>query len=188
MKQAALFCLVLLLLLPLCALGESYEAVIANPSAADRLNLRKKPSESAESLGRFYSGTPVTVLQEDEDGWAYIRLGDLTGYVNASYLMKKNRNYGAPQNFYTAQTTGNSVPLRKGAKNSAALISAIQGQVEILGDIGDDWRYVYSPSADAYGYVRANQLKNRKVDIFLAYLQGDTSVYSDKNLKKEIAR
>jgi len=177
--------LTLLLLAPLVSEAEGYRAVIANPSAADRLNLRKKPDAASTSLGRFYSGTPITVVRE-EDEWAYVTLGDLQGYVMKDYLMKENRNYGAPGSFYTAETVG-SIALRESAKNSSDQLAKINGKVEVLGDIGDDWRYVYAISAGKYGYVRTAQLKNPKIDIPLAYLQGSPAIYSDKALKKSIA-
>ena len=41
---------------------EGWAAVVANPRVTDRLNLRAAPSVTAQTLGRFYSGTPVTVL------------------------------------------------------------------------------------------------------------------------------
>ena len=186
-KSIFLALLALVLLLPLFSIGEEgYRAVVANTNAADRLNLRKKPSSDSDTLGRFYSGTPVTVLSE-ENGWAYVRLGNLYGYMNSFYLMKANRNYGAPSLFYTAETVKAGVALRAEPKNSAENLGLLSGKVYVLGDIGDDWRYVYAQDMNLYGYVRANQLKNRETDIPIAYLWGETAVYSDKELKKKIA-
>lgn len=192
MKKAMLPALVmaLLLLLPLFAHADEeylYRAVVANTNAADRLNLRKKPSSDSDTLGRFYSGTPVTVLSE-EDGWAHVRLGNLYGYMNSFYLMRENRNYGAPSLFYTAECARKDVSVRAQPKNSAEVLGVVAGKVYVLGDIGDDWRYIYKPDFDLYGYVRANQLKDREVDIPIAYLWTEASVYAEKELKKEIAR
>ena len=55
--RGILFVCLLALLLPACALGEKggYAAVVANPKTADRLILRRAPTQDGEVLGRFYS-------------------------------------------------------------------------------------------------------------------------------------
>jgi len=133
MKKAMLPALVmaLLLLLPLFAHADEeylYRAVVANTNAADRLNLRKKPSSDSDTLGRFYSGTPVTVLSE-ENGWAHVRLGNLYGYMNSFYLMRENRNYGAPSLFFTAEPVKQGITARTQPKNSAKSAGTIYGKV-----------------------------------------------------------
>ena len=99
-RLTALLIVLILGMAVLCAhsaLGEEeldtpYRAVVANPNVADRLNLRARPDTASETLGRFYSGTPVTVLDtiRDKDGreWARVDLTDgydagisVTGYM-----------------------------------------------------------------------------------------------------------
>jgi len=69
MKRILIGLMILMLALPAVALGEEYQAVVANPNAADRLNLREKPDTDSKTLGRFYSGTPVTVHSEKTVGY-----------------------------------------------------------------------------------------------------------------------
>ena len=181
-----------------------YQAVIANPHVADRLNVRSEPDPQAESLGRFYSGTPVAVLWETEgsdgDAWAFVQVGNaawesavVRGYVMKKYLMEANRNYGAPELFVTAEPVSGSTALRRqpriGAEDTGSTLS---GAVYVLGDIGDDWRYVMDEGWAAHGYVRTNQLKNKTVEIWEAYLMsadgGDrVTLYADKDLKNAVA-
>lgn len=188
----------MLMLMPAMAQGEEmqdwlYYAVVANPNAADRLNLRAGPDAASESLGRFYSGTPVTVCLEEEAGdqtWAYVNIGGLYGYMLKDYLMEVNRNYGAPQLFYTASPV-DGCALRAEPDAASRQLAYLRngGTVCILGDIGDDWRYVRTEEM-VYGYVRTNQLKNRSILIEEAYLgrMNDTiPLYADKEMKRQIA-
>ena len=177
-----------------------YEAVIANPGIADRLNIREKPDRDAASLGRFYSGTPVTVLDEVTDGhgdvWAKVQVcyaewneAVVQGYALREYLMPKNRNYGAPELFVTADPVDGRVMLLDAPGGSQ--IAAANGPVFVLGDVGDDWRFVQMKDRFDHGYVRTSQLKNRQVLVPEACLQSDSGVipvYESKDLKKEIAR
>ena len=47
------------------AMDKTGWAVVNNPNPADRLHLRVSPERGATSLGKFYNGTPVQVLEED---------------------------------------------------------------------------------------------------------------------------
>ena len=194
MKRILIFLMILVLSLPAVALGEEYQAVVANPNAADRLNLREKPDTDSKTLGRFYSGTPVTVHSERTVGyqtWARVTVGEMTGYMLSDYLMEVNRNYGAPSLFFTAYPSGGGCALREEPRSNADQVDYLGSgnMVYILGDIGDDWRYVQSERG-VYGYVRTNQLINREIKIEEAYLgrmNEEIPVYSDKEMKKQIA-
>lgn len=64
-------------------------AVVCNPDPNDRLHLRTKPSREANSLGKFWNGTPVRVLGE-RDGWCQVKIGTdgrLTGWMLKKYLV-----------------------------------------------------------------------------------------------------
>ena len=64
-------------------------AVVCNPDPNDRLHLRTKPSREADSLGKFWNGTPVRVLDE-RDGWCQVEIGTdgrLTGWMLKKYLV-----------------------------------------------------------------------------------------------------
>lgn len=62
-------------------------AWVNNPNSADRLNLRQRPSTSAPSLGKYYNGVQVDILELAKDGWVKVRIGELaTGYMQAKYL------------------------------------------------------------------------------------------------------
>ena len=68
-------------------------AVVCNPDPNDRLHLRTKPSREANSLGKFWNGTPVRVLNE-RDGWCQVEIGTdgrLTGWMLKKYLVTGSR-------------------------------------------------------------------------------------------------
>ena len=46
------------------ALDRDGWAVVSNPDPKDRLHLRAKPKKGAQSLGKFYNGTPVQVIEK----------------------------------------------------------------------------------------------------------------------------
>ena len=62
------------------------DATVNNPNPADRLNLRTKPSEEAPTLGKYYTGTFVEVLEDDNSGWVKVRFCNLEGYMMKKYL------------------------------------------------------------------------------------------------------
>ncbi|MDR0897211.1 MAG: leucine-rich repeat protein [Oscillospiraceae bacterium] len=62
-------------------------AVVTNDKLQDRLHLRAEPNQSAASLGRFFSGTQVVVLDYVSDVWAHVQMIDgQTGYMMRFYL------------------------------------------------------------------------------------------------------
>ena len=69
------------------ALNRDGWAVVRNPDPADRLHLRVKPDRSAESLGKFYNGTPLRVLGQEGD-WTRVALGTdgPEGWMMTRYL------------------------------------------------------------------------------------------------------
>ncbi len=61
-------------------------AIVNNPNPADRLNLRKKPSAVADTLGKYYNGVEVAILADAGNGWAQVSIGGRTGYMMTRYL------------------------------------------------------------------------------------------------------
>lgn len=60
---------------------------VVNPNPYDRLNLRATFSTSAESMGKFYNGTQVTVMAYNDDrSWAQVWVGGQQGWMDMSYL------------------------------------------------------------------------------------------------------
>lgn len=66
--------------------GGAKTAVVVNPDPQDRLNLRTAASGNATTLCKYYSGVTVTLLSDEENGWYKVRVGNLDGYMKASFL------------------------------------------------------------------------------------------------------
>lgn len=83
MKRAVAFGLVLVcvfLAFGCCAAEESDAAIDALLNAADGakcVSVRSKPSPEAESLGAYYSGTAVQIVEELRNGWVRVRMGKI---------------------------------------------------------------------------------------------------------------
>ncbi|MBQ4640488.1 MAG: SH3 domain-containing protein [Clostridia bacterium] len=178
--------LLMLCLLPITVLAapnfESIDAVVANQNVSDRLILRDRPSEKGKVLGRFYSGTPVLILSEEGD-FCEVKVGNLTGYMMRWYLEYELPNYDLPKLFYTGLVSKADAPVYDKASTSGSVIARANGQVQVLGDINDDWRYV--KNGENYGYMRALHIKDVEMDIPVAYLSTRVALCSDKKLTKE---
>lgn len=75
---------------------------ISNPNPQDRLHLRTEPSKEAESLGKYYNGTPIERIGAfSHNGWVQVRVGagtaSLTGYMDSTYLSDDNPGSAMPQ-------------------------------------------------------------------------------------------
>ena len=97
MKRIGILGLLLMSLMFTCctawADGGNAYAVVHNPDAADRLNLRAAPNREAESLGKYYNGVGVQILEELNNGWVRVRIGNrgvAEGYMMKAYLQYDN--------------------------------------------------------------------------------------------------
>ena len=68
-----------------------YQAVVSTQSGA--LNVRDAPDGG--KIGSLPKGTTVDVLSEPCGGWAYVRRGNVCGYVSTAYL---ERTEGSGEN------------------------------------------------------------------------------------------
>lgn len=112
-------------------------------TAGGQLNLRKSASSSAKSLGRFYTGTPLTVLSYTRTGWAYVRIGCVEGYVDADYLTEVSPTLcGDTRTVRNSRATG--VNLRAMPSTGGELLGFAENgeSVIVWGDLADGWCYV----------------------------------------------
>ena len=133
MKRRTLAALVsLLLLLSLAANtmadGGDYPlvagavAVVNNPEASDRLNLRTRPSQDAPSLGKYYNGTYVEVVSDQQYGWVKVRIFGLEGYMMAQFLVyaeQLTEGAATVPSVRISNAGGTGLHLRKGQSTSS---------------------------------------------------------------------
>ena len=177
LKCALFFSLLLLLLAPAApvapvasaasaasaAPGEGQTLYVCNPVATDRLHLRRGPRAGADSLGRFYNGTVVTVLGT-ENGFFHVRIGTgdgaMEGYMSADFLRDTPVEPALPGAFVYGTSADGQLALRCQPDASAAAVATLRdGTVcDILGDIGEDWVYVRHEASDTYGCLPTREI------------------------------
>ncbi len=64
--------------------GTGY-AVVSNQDPGDRLNLRQQPTTASASLGKYYNGTVVRILEYGAT-WCRVEVGGRYGYMMTMYL------------------------------------------------------------------------------------------------------
>lgn len=126
------------------SLSESSAAFYINMrSATGRLNLRKSASTSAKSLGLFYTGTPLTVLSYTRTGWAYVRIGQMEGYVDADYLTAtRPTRYGESRSVRNSRATGLNLRSLPSTGGELLDFAANGASVILLGETSDGWCFV----------------------------------------------
>lgn len=135
-------------------LDRSGWAVVNNPNPADRLHLREKPERGARSIGKFYNGTPIRVLDEHGD-WCKVQIG-LDGHLKG-WMMKKYLAFGEkmdevtcafPQKFLLEEYKG--MPLYGTAEKEE--LYGVTGEYGIAGVVGDEL-YVILTTDGGTGYA-----------------------------------
>lgn len=136
------------------ALNRDGWAVVRNPDPADRLHLRVKPDRSAESLGKFYNGTPLRLLGQEGD-WTRVALGlnGPEGWMMTRYLVFGREMDKVepvfPRLMYVLELEERqpaySAP-RKGTEKELA------GSIYVVGVVEDEFYILLTDLGDA-GYV-----------------------------------
>ena len=159
----AILCVLVLLalLLPATGLaGDPYvTAVVNNPNPADRLNLRTAPRTNAPSLGRYYNGTSVTLIDNEANGWVRVyiggEVGGAEGYMQTQYLAfgddRAKVKSAAP--LYKATSSGWELYNFPRADQNAYRMFGLEKFVEVMG-VADNWWHVRV--REHTGYIRAN--------------------------------
>lgn len=122
-------------------------AWVSNPDSADRLNLRTKPSASAASLGKYYNGVKVEILDLAENGWVRVRIGELaTGYMQAKFLSAYEVELATPTVF---STTDHALYVQPASTGKAFEPIHSGAGMTVLGVCGE-WYHVQMENLDGY--------------------------------------
>ena len=121
-------------------------AVVNNPNSVDRLNLRTMPSQSAPTLGKYYSGTTVEVLGSDQNGWTKVRIHSLEGYMMTQYLTFGQDQFAvgyAMPSVKIKNMNGTGLNLRQGQSMSSASLGLYRNgsTVRVFG-VSETWCHV----------------------------------------------
>ena len=69
---------------------ESYKAIVTLSDPDSTLNVRNEPGRGGDVINKLFHGQSVTVLAEEENGWAFVQYGDSgrSGYVSGEYIRR----------------------------------------------------------------------------------------------------
>ena len=134
-------------------------AVVNNPNPRDRLHLRTSPNKSAASLGKYYNGTAVQILENGKT-WAKVSVYGVEGYMMKKYLVfgaEMNTVASATLGYYTVSYTA---PMYKHPQDVTpfATVSRNDPYLCIIGIIGEEWYHVWVVDSELSGYVRQSDL------------------------------
>lgn len=125
------------------------------------LNIRQKPSEDAEVVGKLYKGAIGMVLKEVEDGWTKIESGTVTGWVNNDYIVrgKKAQSYANKVCKKKARVITDTLRVREKPNTDSTIVTLIGAneEMQIIKEKGD-WLAV-KIDEDLKGYVSKEYVK-----------------------------
>lgn len=165
-------------------------ATVANPDPKDRLNLRVRPDKASDSLGKYYSGTQVEILEQVNSEWAKVRIGFadagyMEGYMLNDFLVYPNGgNTVEPafpmmrcmkEDFFGLYTKPSDVSFKVQHYDPNDVIFDLSMPITVLGDLPNGWCHVSiegndwgNPRADEdgtivfTGFIKQNQLSPLK--------------------------
>ena len=112
-------------------------------TAGGQLHLRKSASSTSKSLGLFYTGTPLTILNYTRTGWVYVRIGQTEGYMDADYLTPiQPTQSGRLHIIRNTRATG--LNLRSLPSTGGEILAFLPNytEVTVLGKLANGWCYV----------------------------------------------
>lgn len=151
------------------------EAIVFNPNPQDRLNLRIKPDKESESLGKYYSGTRVEILESVNEQWVRVRIGFidsgyLEGFMLTDFLVNPTgENTVEPafpmmrcmkEDFFCLSTKPDDTSPKVQHYDPNDVIFSLNMPITVLGDLPNGWCHVSiegndwaNPRADKNGDV-----------------------------------
>lgn len=146
--------MLLLVMLPVMALAADFAVVHGG-----RLNLREYASSTSRSLGKYNSGTWVSVQGQSVSGWVPVRTMDgKSGYMSGNYLtFAQTGNRGVVR-----YANGGYVNLRQGPSLNYSVITRVTSGTGItILDDSYEWNYV---SVNLYGTVYTGYMHDSLID------------------------
>ena len=134
-------------------------ALVTNPNPADRLNLRAQPDKKSTSLGKYYSGAPVRIL-ENRGEWARVEILGVEGWMMTQFLAigedMKNVTYAGPQ----MQTVEGGAILYDAPEvmHAETPVDAGFSSMQIIGIADETWYHVWFYEEGFGGYFHVSDL------------------------------
>ena len=140
----------------LAGLDSSRWAVVNNPNPEDRLHLRTKADKNAQSLGKYYNGTPVRVQEQKRD-WVKVRIFGVEGWMMKQYLAfgEEGRKVEAvfPSRVPVEGRKDHSIYASPEKLNLIGNCKDLYCSALVLGIVGDEWYHVWFSDTMESGYI-----------------------------------
>lgn len=129
----------------------------ANPE--DRLNLRERPDKSSGSLGKFYNGTPVEVLERGKE-WTRVRIGAREGYMMTRYLAFGRDMARVEPHLFGQQSRYALCAVRWDGSQGEEYIFPDEDTLHLLivGQADNTWYIVWDAELNRFGRIRQADL------------------------------
>jgi len=148
-------------------------AIVYSPDPSLRVHLRTSASKGAKSLGKYFSGVVVRVLDQKGGIWARVRIGSLEGYMETDSLVLDGPVGSVPSLIPTVLVNyqdGFSLTLRAGQSYQSGKQGAVpNGQpVRVLG-VTEEFAHVLTEDGKT-GFMMASALTPQPVYADIPYV------------------
>lgn len=146
----------------LAAVGCAAEEIVVDGQNADRVHLRAAPLLSADSLGLYFTGTPLDVTGREESGFLPVCIGAAEGYIKAELTAPAEDVLPAISagEVWSDTDAAGRTPLYAEPDNGAEIVGCLQGlqRVLVLGQTAVGF-YDVTAGSGARGYVAQGDLR-----------------------------
>lgn len=150
----------------------------------DYVNIRRKPDENAELLGKLYSNSVATVIRKKGD-WYKIKSGSVTGYVKGDYISVGDEDLIKSVGVQIAKVNTTTLKVRSKASKKSEVLTLVPGGEELtvasMKAYDDGW--VKVAVDDGKGFVSSDY-----VDISREYTYAESKAEEEARLAIEQAR
>lgn len=117
------------------------------------LNIREKASEDSSVIGKLPKDAGCYIYDIDKDGWAKIKSGKVSGYVQSSYLVMGDKVPALAKKVGSKVATVNTTTLyvreKPNTESTILTMVPIEEELDVIKQL-DDWVYVYVDSDKGY--------------------------------------
>lgn len=150
----------------------------------DYVNIRKKPDENSDLLGKLYSGSVATVIKKKGD-WYKVQSGSVTGYVKGDYIVVGDEDLIKSVGVKIATVNTTTLKVRSKASGKAEVLTLVPGGEELtvasMKEFKDGWVKVKVDGGK--GYVSSDY-----VEITREYTYAESKAEEEARLAIERAR
>ena len=137
--------------------------IICCSNINEMLSLRKRADITAPSLGKYYNGTVVKLLEAPKNGWVKVQIaGQAEGYVQTSYLAMEGQSVTVGhRQMVIDNKSGTGLNMRSKPETNGKKIALYDNGVEVtvIGQWYNGWYHIVVDGQ--YGFVldRLSEIK-----------------------------